>query len=33
MFVLKNRNDPKLSETNFHARFCHWQSLAWKSAI
>jgi len=27
MFVLKNHNDPKLSETNFHVRLCHLKQL------
>jgi len=27
MFVLKNRNDPKLSEANIHARLCHLTQL------
>jgi len=27
MFLLKNRNDPKLSEANFHARLCHLKQL------
>jgi len=27
MFVLKNRNDPKLSETNFYATLCHLEQL------
>jgi len=27
MFMLKNRNDPKLSEGNFNARLCHLKQL------
>jgi len=27
MFLLKNRSDPKLSEANFHVRFCHLKQL------
>jgi len=27
MFVLKNHNDPKMSEVNFHARLCHLEQL------
>jgi len=27
MFVLKIRNDPELSEANFHARFSHSKHL------